>query len=44
MKYIPKFLLAALVEAALDQPHPTAELQETLRHVLEAGGHKEAPQ
>ena len=37
MKHIPKALLEALVEAALDQPHPSRTLQEALQKALEVG-------
>ena len=42
MKSIPKTLVDALVEAALDQRHPTDALVNALQAALRAAGHKDA--
>ena len=39
MKYIPKVLVVDLVEAALDQPQPSKELEDALRVILETAEH-----
>lgn len=39
MKYIPKWLTVQLVEAVLDQPNPTKEVQTVLNHCLNEGLH-----
>ncbi len=41
MKRIPIALLRTLVEACLDQPKPSKELQEALQPVLKCGEHKD---
>ena len=41
MKYIPKWLTVQLVEAVLDQPNPTKEVQLVLNHCLIEGLHSD---
>ena len=42
MKSIPKILVDALIEAALDQPNPSEDLKMVLQAALRAAGHKDA--
>jgi hypothetical protein len=39
VKHVPKVLAIGLVEAALDQPNPTNDLQRILRYILELCNH-----
>ena len=39
LMHVPRVLTEHLVEVALDQPQPTAELQAVLQHVLREGKH-----
>ena len=41
MKHIPIALIRELIEAALNQPSPTPELQGALQPVLKCGEHKD---